>query len=102
MNILKNLFQILDKIQLLSEQKNLRSSNSGKIIKNTELNKDLEVPNYSHLSSKNIVPELLKTLILKKEVWITKWVDYSNKYGLGYLLNNGYIGVYFNDTTKII
>ena len=33
---------------------------------------------------------------------VTKWVDCSNKYRLGYLLNNGYIGVYFNDTTKII
>ena len=87
----------------LSEQKNLRRSNSGKLIINNEINKDTEIENDSHLiSTKNIVPELLKSLILKKEVWVTKWVDYSNKYGLGYLLNNGYIGVYFNDTTKII
>lgn len=26
-------------------------------------------------------------------------VDYSTKYGLGYLLSNGCIGVYFNDST---
>jgi len=31
-----------------------------------------------------------------------KWVDYSCKYGLGYLLNNGYIGINFNDSTKLI
>jgi polo-like kinase 1 len=36
------------------------------------------------------------------DLWVTKWVDYSSKYGLGYLLLNGATGVYFNDSTKII
>ena len=27
------------------------------------------------------------------------FVDYSKKYGLGYLINNKYYGVYFNDET---
>ena len=31
-----------------------------------------------------------------------KWVDYSSKYGLGYLLSNGSTGVFFNDSTKIV
>lgn len=35
-------------------------------------------------------------------VWVKKWIDYSSKYGLGYLLSNGTAGVYFNDSTKII
>ena len=35
-------------------------------------------------------------------LWVRKWVDYSNKYGLGYVLSNGCAGVYFNDSTKII
>jgi polo-like kinase 1 len=35
------------------------------------------------------------------EVWVKKWVDYSSKYGLGYLLSNSSTGVYFNDSTKI-
>ena len=35
-------------------------------------------------------------------LWVSKWVDYSNKYGLGYMLSNGCAGVYFNDSTKII
>jgi serine/threonine protein kinase len=34
--------------------------------------------------------------------WVSKWVDYSNKYGLGYQLCDGSIGVYFNDASKII
>lgn len=36
------------------------------------------------------------------EIWVKKWVDYSSKYGLGYLLSNGAIGVFFNDSTKVI
>jgi polo-like kinase 1 len=35
-------------------------------------------------------------------VWVKKWVDYSSKYGLGYILSNGSTGVFFNDSTKII
>ena len=31
-----------------------------------------------------------------------KWVDYSSKYGLGYTLSNGTVGVYFNDNTKML
>mmetsp|Transcript_64108 Transcript_64108/g.111805 ORF Transcript_64108/g.111805 Transcript_64108/m.111805 type:complete len:936 (-) Transcript_64108:122-2929(-) len=36
------------------------------------------------------------------ELWVTKWVDYSSKYGVGYILSDESIGVYFNDSTKII
>lgn len=36
------------------------------------------------------------------ELWVTKWVDYSSKYGVGYKLSDGSLGVYFNDSTKII
>jgi polo-like kinase 1 len=36
------------------------------------------------------------------EVYVKKWVDYSSKYGLGYLLSNGACGVFFNDSTKIV
>ena len=36
------------------------------------------------------------------DVSVKKWIDYSSKYGLGYILSDGIIGVYFNDSTKII
>jgi polo-like kinase 1 len=36
------------------------------------------------------------------KVWVKKWVDYSSKYGLGYLLSNASTGVFFNDSTKIV
>lgn len=35
-------------------------------------------------------------------MYVKKWVDYSSKYGLGYLLSNGGTGVFFNDSTKIV
>ncbi len=36
------------------------------------------------------------------DVSVKKWIDYSSKYGLGYILSDGNVGVYFNDSTKII
>ena len=42
------------------------------------------------------------TLDNKNDIWVKKWIDYSSKYGLGYILSNGHVGVYFNDSTKII
>lgn len=35
-------------------------------------------------------------------VWVSKWVDYSDKYGFGYQLCDESVGVMFNDTTKLI
>jgi len=34
-------------------------------------------------------------------VFISKWVDYSNKFGFGFQLSDGSVGVLFNDSTKI-
>lgn len=34
--------------------------------------------------------------------WVSKWVDYSDKYGFGYQLCDEGMGVMFNDTTKLI
>jgi serine/threonine protein kinase len=36
------------------------------------------------------------------KIFVSKWIDYSNKYGLGYQLTNGSVGVYFNDATSIV
>uniref|UniRef100_A0A1B6FL54 polo kinase n=3 Tax=Cuerna arida TaxID=1464854 RepID=A0A1B6FL54_9HEMI len=35
-------------------------------------------------------------------VWISKWVDYSDKYGFGYQLCDDSVGVMFNDQTRIL
>ena len=36
------------------------------------------------------------------DVYVVKWVDYSSKYGLGYLLSNHNVGIFFNDLSKIV
>lgn len=33
--------------------------------------------------------------------WVTKWVDYSNKYGFGYQLSDHTVGVLFNKGTHM-
>ncbi|XP_020285437.1 serine/threonine-protein kinase polo isoform X2 [Pseudomyrmex gracilis] len=35
-------------------------------------------------------------------IWISKWVDYSDKYGFGYQLSDDGIGVMYNDGTRLI
>uniref|UniRef100_A0A8C1EE06 Serine/threonine-protein kinase PLK3 n=2 Tax=Cyprinus carpio TaxID=7962 RepID=A0A8C1EE06_CYPCA len=49
------------------------------------------------LTSRN-PPCLSKT---KPFIWVTKWVDYSNKYGFGYQLSNQNVGVLFNEGTHL-
>ncbi|KAG1708695.1 hypothetical protein DVH05_022321 [Phytophthora capsici] len=40
--------------------------------------------------------------LVPAKLWISQWVDYTSKYGIGYMLSNGGSGVYFNDSTKMI
>ncbi|KAG9024096.1 Cell cycle serine/threonine-protein kinase cdc5/MSD2 [Tulasnella sp. JGI-2019a] len=40
--------------------------------------------------------------IVPAKVFIVSWVDYCNKYGMGYALTDGTIGVYFNDSTTLL
>ena len=35
------------------------------------------------------------------EYYVSKWVDYSTKYGLGYLLSDGTAGLVFKDQTRL-
>lgn len=39
---------------------------------------------------------------VEHDVWVTKCLNYSDKFGVGYLLSNGLIGVIFNDLTKLV
>ena len=43
-----------------------------------------------------------KEKLKEVDIFVTKCVDYSSKYGIVYLLSNNLIGVYFNDCTKLI
>ncbi|KAG6900383.1 hypothetical protein C0993_011733 [Termitomyces sp. T159_Od127] len=37
-----------------------------------------------------------------ERVFIVAWVDYCNKYGMGYALTDGSVGVHFNDSTSLV
>ena len=56
--------------------------------------------NFKHGENENNLPGTV--LIAASEVWVRQWVDYSNKHGMGYALNNGTIGIFFNDLSKMI
>ncbi|KAH7878481.1 kinase-like domain-containing protein [Lentinula edodes] len=38
----------------------------------------------------------------EEKVFIVSWVDYCNKYGMGYALTDGSVGVHFNDSSSIV
>ena len=77
-------------------------------------NPKLENPDYSELipqkGNDNILPnntqkensEQKKISFNFYDVRVIKYVDYSSKYGLGYVLSNGHVGTRFNDSTMII
>ena len=54
---------------------------------------------------KNIKKRLTEKLNkghVQHDVWVLKFLDFSEKYGIGYQLSNGLIGVLFNDLTKLV
>jgi len=73
---------------------------------------DIDIPDFGELKSKGIETQQIQDDPVKREmngkgqnkddIYVVKWVDYSSKYGLGYLLSNNCSGVFFNDCTKVI
>ncbi|CDW76958.1 protein kinase domain protein [Stylonychia lemnae] len=67
------------------------------------LTKDTQINKPTSPSDKGSTQRIMKDQSLTgPSCWVKKWVDYSSKYGLGYLLSNQATGVFFNDSTKII
>lgn len=50
------------------------------------------------------LPEEYKNVNVESasKVFIVSWLDYCNKYGMGYALTDGTVGVYFNDSTSMV
>ena len=65
--------------------------------KSQRILKDSSKSNYDKTPKKGVVAEPQNVNITVK-----KWIDYSSKYGIGYTLSNNMIGVYFNDSTKML
>lgn len=53
-----------------------------------------------------VKPELVKQAAhagsRTNEVWISRWLDYSSRYGLGFVTTDGSVGVQFSDNSKIV
>mmetsp|Transcript_21031 Transcript_21031/g.18658 ORF Transcript_21031/g.18658 Transcript_21031/m.18658 type:complete len:300 (+) Transcript_21031:809-1708(+) len=50
--------------------------------------------------STDLDPNLMDCI--KSDTFVVEYVDYSTKYGVGYILSNGTYGVFYNDSTKIV
>ena len=82
-------FKIIQKIELLKKQFDYPYHENNKKLLNDKQKEKGKL-------EQNEISENLP------DVHVIKWVDYSSKYGFGYILSNGHIGAYFNDCTKII
>ncbi|KAF7331913.1 Serine/threonine-protein kinase [Mycena kentingensis (nom. inval.)] len=47
-------------------------------------------------------PSIPDHLLVDERVFIVSWVDYCNKYGMGYALTDRSVGVHFNDSTTLV
>ena len=84
-----------------AKKENINQSDNRGVTPKSEESSTKEISNMStNQGEKNENGD--KQKLKGAEVYVVKWVDYTSKYGLGYLLNNGNIGVYFNDCTKIL
>ena len=62
----------------------------------------LKLVNVSLNFLESCVPDEATDPAAQPIVWISKWVDYSDKYGFGYQLCDEGVGVVFNDSTKLV
>ena len=85
--------------QALDEQQNNNADNANKI--QSQASELAKIQPTSALSMD--LAQLVKQSELQPRTeLVVKFVDFSSKYGLGYMLSNGSYGVLFNDSTKII
>ena len=78
----------------LTSNNNVQRSGSQRVLRESS-----NLKNSQKVDSKVIPRVSVKT---DKITEVRKWIDYSSKYGIGYVLSNGNFGVYFNDSTKIL
>jgi hypothetical protein len=43
-----------------------------------------------------------KPKVAGPSIFVSKWADFTEKYGLAYLLSSSKVGMFFNDGTKMI
>lgn len=83
-----------------SNNSNSNNNNNNKAISAT--NNSISTTSSSSSSSDVMKQRLKQHLSTDRSVFIVDWVDYSKRYGMGYICNNGQTGIYFNDSSKIL
>ena len=71
----------------------------GYVAQSVQMHRALEAC-ITEMKHKNMLqnPPIVEEVV---PLFITKWIDYSNKYGLSFQLSDKTVGVLFNDNTKI-
>jgi hypothetical protein len=67
---------------------------SGRVFRALRVNSDGELVEGGEFEDKEKIQD--------GKVFIVSWVDYCNKYGMGYVLTGGSVGVHFNDGTSLV
>jgi hypothetical protein len=69
---------------------------SGRVFRALRVNSDGELVEGGEFGDEEVeeIPD--------EKVFIVSWVDYCNKYGMGYALTDGSVGVHFNDSTSLV
>lgn len=71
---------------------------TGLVAQSVQMHRALEACVTEMKRSNACNPPIVEDIV---PLFVTKWIDYSNKYGLGFQLSDRSVGVLFNDNTKI-
>ena len=85
-------FELSDNMN--NKYKNMNNKDKNINMNNKDINMNINKKIFFH-SSQSLNYQ-------QASIWVVRYVDYTSKYGLGFLLNTGSAGVYFNDSTKIV
>lgn len=86
--------------QIDDVMKNVCGSKAADVLEtmHSRLEKSFNVKEQGDELEDGVLPQKIEC----SPVWVSRYVDYTSKYGLGFILNDGSSGVYFNDSTKIV
>jgi hypothetical protein len=109
MKMNKRKYKKYQKEKLKNKENNLKieeeKNNENKENVNDLYYKDRDEEFYfrNHLLNENFINNIEENKGLKTpEIFVREYIDESHSFGLVYLLNNGYYGIYFNNKSKLI
>ena len=109
MKMNKRKYKKYQKEKLKNKENNLKieeeKNNENKENVNDLYYKDRDEEFYfrNHLLNDNFINNIEENKGLKTpEIFVREYIDESHSFGLVYLLNNGYYGIYFNNKSKLI